>query len=181
MNIEYTGRNYQIDDRLRVYTEDKLGKLDKFLQEPVEIRVTLETEKRRQIAEIHVHHRLGVLQATEETEDMYDAINLAVDKVEKQARRSTRKMIDKRRRADRINGQDWPLEVVEAASVGSGGAPRIIESTRVQIKPMSIEEAALQLDNANHEFIVFRDATSERVSVLYKRKDNNYGLISPEL
>lgn len=180
MKIEYTGRNYPIDDRLRAYTEQKLGKLDKFLQEPVEVRVILETEKRRQIAEVHVHHRLGVLQATEETEDMYDAVNLAIDKVEKQARRSTRKMIDKRRRADR-NGQDWPLAVVERASVGGGRQPRIIENTRLQIKPMSIEEAALQLDDgAEGDFIVFRDSTSERVSVLYKRKDDNYGLISPE-
>ena len=182
MKLEYTGRNYHVDDRVRAYTEDKLGKLDKFLQEPVEIRVTLETEKHRQIADVHIHHRLGVLQATEENDDMYDAINLAVDKVEKQARRSTRKMIDKRRRADRVNGQAaaWPLAVVERASVGAGGTPRVIRNTRLQIKPMSIEEAALQLDNARNDFVVFRDAASDRVSVLYKRRDNNYGLISPE-
>ena len=182
MNIEYTGRNYQIDDRVRAYTEDKLQKLAKFVQEPVEIRVTLETEKHRQIAEIHVHHRLGVLQAKEETGDMLDAVNLAVDKVEKQARRSTRKMIDKRRRADhRVNGREaWPLAVVERASVGAGGPPRVIRSSRLQIKPMSIEEAALQLDGGQDEFVVFRDSASDRISVLYKRKDNNYGLIEPE-
>lgn len=181
MNIEYTGRSYQIDDRVRAYAEDKLAKIAKFVQEPVEVRVTLETEKHRQIAEIHVHHRLGVLQATEETGDMYDAINLAVDKVEKQARRSTRKMIDKRRRADRVNGREaWPLAVVERASVGAGGPPRVIRSTRLQIKPMSIEEAALQLDGAKNDFVVFRDAASDRISVLYKRKDNNYGLIAPD-
>jgi len=182
MNIEYIGRNYEIDDRVRAYAETKLRKLAKFLQEPVEIRITLETEKHRQIAEIHVHHRLGVLQATEETGDMYDALNLAVDKVEKQARRSTRKMIDRRRRADRTNGrqQHWPLAVVERASVGAGGPPRVIRNTRLQIKPMSIEEAALQLDGAKNDFVVFRDATSDRISVLYKRKDDNYGLIAPD-
>lgn len=182
MNIEYTGRNYHVDDRVRAYAEDKLGKLDKFLQEPVEIRVTLETEKHRQIADVHVHHRLGVLQATEENDDMYDAINLAVDKVEKQARRSTRKMIDKRRRADRGgNGPaDWPLAVVDRASVGAGGPPRVIRNTRLQIKPMSIEEAALQLDGAKNDFVVFRDAASDRINVLYKRRDNNFGLIAPD-
>jgi putative sigma-54 modulation protein len=182
MNIDYIGRNYEIDDRVRAYTETKLGKLAKFLQEPVEIRVTLETEKHRQIAEVHVHHRLGVLQATEETGDMYDAINMAVDKVEKQARRSTRKLIDRRRRAGRTNGrqQHWPLAVVERASVGAGGPPRVIRNTRLQIKPMSIEEAALQLDGAKNDFVVFRDATSDRISVLYKRKDDNYGLIAPD-
>lgn len=182
MQIEFIGRNYQIDDRVRAYTEEKLHKLDKFLQEPVEIRVTLETEKHRQIAEVHVHHRLGTLDATVEGGDMYDAVNGVIDKVEKQARRSTRKQIDKRRRAGRVNGaqQQWPMSVVERESVGAGRQPRIIRSELLQIKPMSIDEAALQLDSAENGFVVFRDAVTDRVSVLYKRKDENYGLIAPE-
>lgn len=181
MQIEYIGRNYSIDDRVRAYAEEKLHKLDKFLQEPVEIRVTLEIEKHRQIAELHVHHRLGALDATVEGGDMLDAIHGAVDKVEKQARRSTRKKIDQRRRAGRINGmQQWPMSVVERDSVGGGRQPRIIRSELLHIKPMSIEEAALQLDGAKNDFVVFRDSTTDRVSVLYKRKDENYGLIAPE-
>lgn len=181
MQIEFIGRNYQIDDRVRAYTEEKLHKLDKFLQEPVEIRVTLETEKHRQIAEVHVRHRLGTLDATVEGGDMYDAINGVVDKVEKQARRSSRKQIDKRRRADRNNGlSQWPMSVVERESVGSGREPRIIRSELLHIKPMSIEEAALQLDSAENGFVVFRDSVSDRVNVLYRRKDENYGLIAPE-
>ena len=184
MNIEYTGRNYNIDDRLRTFTEDKLEKLGKFLQNPVDVRVTLEeaTRGHRQIAEIHVHHRLGILQATDETHDMMESIGNAVDKVEKQARRSTAKMIDKRRRADR-NGfpHDWPLDVVAKESLGSGDSkPRIVRSSRLQIKPMSLDEAALQLETSRNDFVVFRDAANDRVSVLYKRKDDNYGLIAPD-
>lgn len=182
MQIEFIGRNYEIDERVRSYAEEKLHKLDKFLHEPVEIRVTLETEKHRQIAEVHVRHKLGTLDATVEGGDMYDAINGVVDKVEKQARRSTRKKIDKRRRADRVNGvqHQWPMSVVERESVGGGREPRIIRSELLHIKPMSIEEAALQLDGAKNDFIVFRDSITDRVSVLYKRKDDNYGLIAPE-
>jgi ribosome hibernation promoting factor len=182
MNVEYVGRNYQVDERVRSFVHDKLHKVTKFLEEPVEVRITLETEKHRQKAELHVAHRHGVLQATEENDDMFDALNLAVDKVEKQARRSKNKYIDKRRRADRgPDGHRWPVNVFEASSLEAGATPRIIESTHLQIKPMAIEEAALLLREAKNEFIVFRDATSDKISVLYRRKDSNYGLITPDI
>ncbi|MGD2114674.1 MAG: ribosome-associated translation inhibitor RaiA [Acidobacteriota bacterium] len=184
MNIEYVGRNYSVDDSVRGYVEGKLGKkLVKFIHEPVEIRVTLETEKHRNIADVHITHKNGVLQATEETGDMYDAINMAVDKVEKQARRSKKKSIDRRRRADRetTNGQRWPLEVLSRESFAAGGERRIIKTTHLPIKPMTIEEAALQLETAKNEFLVFRNSATDRVNVLYKRRDENYGLIAPEL
>lgn len=184
MNIEYVGRNFEIDDQVRSFTEARLGKkVTKFVQEPVEIRVTLESEKYRSIADLHVSHKHGVLQATEETGDIYEAINLAVDKVEKQARRSKNRAIDRRRRAGReaTNGQRWPLEVLARESLRAGATPEIIKTTHLPIKPMSIEEAALWLESGKNEFVVFRDATSDRVSVLYKRKDDNYGLIAPEL
>lgn len=183
MNIEFVGRNFEIDDQVRTYTERKLGrKVTKFVSEPVEVRVILETEKHRNIADLHVSHKHGVLQATEETTDMYEALNMALDKVEKQARRSKKRAFDRRRRADRetTNGHRWPLEVLARESLGSGGPPRIIKTTHLPIKPMTIEEAALWLENGKNEFIVFRDSTSDRVSVLYKRKDENYGLIAPE-
>jgi putative sigma-54 modulation protein len=89
-------------------------------------------------------------------------------------------MVDKRRRGER-NGHRWPLEVLDRASVGAGAAPRVIESTHLHIKPMTIEEAALELEGAKAGFVVFRDATSDRVSVLYRREDEHYGLIAPEL
>lgn len=179
MKIDYVGRGYQLDDRVRSYTEDKLEKVTKFLQEPIEVRITLETEKHRQIADVHVAHRLGVLQATEEAGDMYDAVNAAVDKAEKQARRS-RKKIRERKRREASNGQQWPLAILERESVGAGETPRVVRTTQLQIKPMSIDEAALQLEDSKNEFVVFRDAATDLVSVLYKRKDNNYGLIAPE-
>ncbi len=179
MNVEYFARTYHLDDQIRDFAERKLAKLDKFVSEPVEVKVTLELEKHRHIAELHLAHRFGVLQATVETGDMYDSINLAVDKMEKQARRASKKFKDKRRRADRLNGQAWPVEVIAGESVESG-EPRILKSSRLSIKPMSIEEAALRLRTSKNEFVVFRDSGTDRVSVLYRRKDRNYGLISPE-
>jgi putative sigma-54 modulation protein len=182
MNIDYVGRNYHLDDRVREFTEDKLHKMLKFVEEPIEVRVTLEVEKHRHRAEFHVVHRFGVLQADQEMDSMHDAINLAVDKLEKQARRGRKKFMDSRRRAQRTNnGHHWPLEIVEGASLLAGaGGPRVIATSLLEIKPMSIEEAALQLQDSKHEFVVFRDSANDRVSVLYKRRDANYGLIAPE-
>lgn len=180
MQIDYVSRNFKLDDHLRDYAASKLGKLSRFLDEPVEVKVTLEQEKYRQIAELHVAHRHGLLQATGETEEMRDTINLVVDKIEKQARRSRKKYKDKRRRADRVNGQPhWPVEVLERGTLGAA-EPRIIKSSKLSIKPMGLEEAALQLDGAKNDFVLFRDTRTDRVCVLYKRKDENYGLISPD-
>jgi putative sigma-54 modulation protein len=180
MKIDFVARNVQLDDRIRDYASDKLHKLDKFVDEPIDIRVTLVREKHRCLAELRVAHRFGLIQANEETDDIRDSINAAVDKAEKQARRSRKKFKDKRRKADRNNGNQWPVEVLERASVGRGAVPRIIKSSVLSIKPMSLDEAALELEESKNDFVVFRDATSDLVNVLYKRKDNNYGLISPE-
>lgn len=179
MNIEFVGRGYRLDDGVRRFAEEKLDKVGKFLEEPVEVRITLEVEKHRQIADIHIAHRLGVVQAREEAGDMYDALNVAVVKAEKQARRSRKKLTGRKRRVDSIHHQ-WPVEVVERASLG-GGEKKIIRLTHLRIKPMSIDEAALQLEGSKNDFVVFRDSTTDKVQVLYKRKDDHYGLIAPEL
>jgi putative sigma-54 modulation protein len=184
MKTEIIGRNTPIDDRLRGLVEKKLAKLDKFLDGPVEARVTLTAEKHSHLAELHVTHRGGVLQGTEETDGSFqEAVQRAVAKVEEAARRTHQKTVDKRRRpADRGDrGQRWPIEVLEQDSVGEGRAPRVIETSHLAIKPMTLDEAALELDVSEHGFVVFRDAASDRLSVLYKRKDQHYGLIAPEL
>jgi putative sigma-54 modulation protein len=181
MKTEIIGRNTPVDDRLRGLVEKKLAKLEKLLVEPIEARVTLITEKHSHVAELHVVHRDGVLQGTEKTEGPFqEAVQKAVAKVEQTARRTHEKVVGKRRRSlDR--GNRWPLEILEQESVGSGQAPRVIETGHLSIKPMTLDEAALELDVSEQGFVVFRDATNDRLSVLYKRKDRHYGLIAPEL
>ncbi len=181
MKIELTGRHYRVGEQVRQHTERKLEKLSKFLVEPVDVHVILEIEKRRQIAEFHVSHRHGVLQATEEAEHMLEAISAGAEKIEKQARRSRKKFMDKRRRAQRQEDSFyWPLDVLDAASVGGGDRPRIIKTSRLPIKPMTIDEAAAKLGESKNEFFVFRDSGTDRVSVIYRREDANFGLIAPE-
>ena len=174
-------RNVHLDDRLRAFIEQKLQKVMKFVEEPIEVKVVLDIEKHRHIADLHISHRLGVAKAAEETDSsLLDAVNLAVDKAEKQVRRLRKKLVDKRRRADRTNGHRWPVEVLDSASVGDGATPRVVETTHVDIKPMTIAEAAIELETAEHGFVVFRDADTDRLNVLFRRKDQNYGLIAPE-
>lgn len=181
MNIDYVARNFSLDEQVRSYTEGKLPKVTKFLDEPVEIRVIMERTKHQFSVDLHIAHRFGVIQATEETNEIRDAVNLAVDKAEKQARRAKKKHKDKRRRADhRINGHQWPVEVLSRESIRGGESPKIVKSSTLDIKPMRLDEAALVLESSKNEFLVFRDADSDQVSVLYKRRDDNYGLITPD-
>lgn len=187
MQTEYVGRNIQVSEDIRAFTERKLGKATRFLEEPVEIKVILEAEGHRRIAEIHVNHRFGDLQAVEETKDLKESILDAVDKIRKQARRGRKKFMDKRRRGDRQVANEWPLEIVARDSIGNDGddggssTPRVVESTSLSIKPMSLDEAALRLEGAKNDFLVFRDSDHGRVNVLYKRHDGDYGLITPEV
>lgn len=182
MNIEFVARNnVQLDDRIRQHVAEKLHKVERLLEEPIEVRVTLDLERHRAVAELHIAHRLGILQAREETDSLLtEAINQAMEKAETQARRSHQKLVDQRRRAPR-DGHRWPMEVLDQTSLGTGVPPRVIESTHLDIKPMTIEEAALELDGTKKGFVVFLDASTERVSVLYRRDDSHYGLIAPEL
>jgi putative sigma-54 modulation protein len=183
MKTEILGRNTHVDDKLRSLVEAKLHKLEKFLDEPVETRVTLIAEKHSFVAELHVTHRDGVLQGTEETDGSFqEAVQRAVAKVEEAARRTHQKLVDKRRHGERGDrGKRWPIEILAQDTVGEGRAPRVIETTHLDIKPMTLDEAALELGTSEQAFVVFHDAGSGRLSVLYKRKDHHYGLIAPEL
>lgn len=180
MNVDYVARNCELDDRIRDFTEKKLRKVTKFLQEPTEIRVALEIEKHRHIAELHLAHRFGVVQATEETGNLYDSINLAVDKAEKQLRRSNKKFHARRRRGERETAS-WAMSVVDPASLGAADGPRVIRDARLEIESMSLAEAGQRLADATNDFVVFRDDRSGAVRVLYKRRDEHYGLIAPEV
>ena len=182
MNIEYVGKQFDLSESIRDFTEGKLAKLERFVEDPVEVRVTLTSDKLRQLADVHVSHRFGVFQANDESEHMGDSILGAIDKIVKQARRSRRKFLDKRRRADRHVHEEsrWPLEILEGSSLKSGSGAKVIKTSNIPIKPMSVDEAALALEASAHDFVVFRDSTSESISVLYKRRDEHYGLIVPE-
>lgn len=183
MRIDYVARNFELDGRLRSQAEKKLEKLMKFLAAPVEARLGVSQDKFRFTCDLHVSHRGGDLHSNVESHDVAESIDLAFAGVEEQAKRTRKKSVDKRRRASRAaqKGANWPVSVVEAGTVGRDGGPEVLHTERMPIKPMSLEEAVMRLEESEQGFIVFRDATTEKVNVLYRRKDDNFALIAPEL
>jgi len=144
----------------------------------VRAHVILEVEKNRQIGEVLVHWRDHTLTAKDTNADMYQALTRAISKIEKQALKLKKKTIDRKQGAKRsslVAPEPDGRKAVEA----SPRPPRIINARRYAVKPMTPEEAAMLLDDEPNQFLVFRDADTDHLGVIYKRKDGNFGLIEP--
>jgi len=173
MQTSVTFKNLDPSDNLKSYIGEKLDKLDKFLDNPAEATVVLSIEKFRHIAEVNITgDRLNVY-GKEETSDMYAAIDMVLDKLEKQIKKSKQK-IRKRRTTSKgktaaISHENLP----EESDIGQ------IKVQNIEYKPMDIEEAVMQMDIVTDNFLVFTNARTDKINVLYRRKDGNYGLIQP--
>ncbi|MGE4553283.1 MAG: ribosome-associated translation inhibitor RaiA [Desulfovibrionaceae bacterium] len=175
MNISYNFKNFDPSPHLKDYAATRFGKLGKYLgeTEAPELVVNLSVEKFRQIAEVVFTSDNVHISAYEESEDMYSTIDMVLDKLEAQLRRMREKMKD-RRRAGR--GQVH-MNVITFGE--DHGAPTIIEADKYEPKPMSVEEAAEQIQHRDLDFLVFRNAESEGLNVIYRRKNGDFGLIDP--
>ena len=194
MATEITARSYDLTPAIRELVETKLARItEKLFDDVIDIRVVLQVEKYRNHCEILIVGKEHDVKSTQSSdESMPDAINAALDHIKRQAQKNREKIRDHHRDAgsrSKTDVTDWTVNVIEpgrireaalAGSDGGSSAPRIIKTNNLQIRPMSIEEAALRLDDSKNEFIVFRDLDTDRVSVIYKRRDNNLGLIAPE-
>lgn len=194
MSTGISGRNFEITPDIRSMIETKLAKLDKLFADIIETRVVLQVEKYRNICEIMIAGKEHDVKSVQESdESMQDAINSAIDHVKRQAQKHRETIRDHHRkdggRSKENQVTDWTVQVLERGNMrnvreesdGDGAtSPRIIKTNNLPIRPMSIEEAALRLDDSKNEFIVFRDVDNDRVSVIYKRNDDNLGLIAPE-
>jgi putative sigma-54 modulation protein len=183
MNIDFVGRHLQVEEKTRILAVERLERLKKFLQEPLDAHVVLEAGKFRHTAEIKVRCGTGEFMASEEAVDLHDAVMLAAEKVEGQAKRARKREVDHPRRRDRseTSAQQWPIEVLTRESVRQGESPIVVKSSHLEIHSMTITEAALKLESSRSDFVVFRDLENEKVSVIYRRHDDDYGLIVPEL
>jgi putative sigma-54 modulation protein len=177
MRFEYTGRHVEVSPGIRKHVEDHFKKLDHIFNgtEP-KVHVVITVEKNRHIGELIVNWRDHTLTAKEVNADMYMALTRSMEKVEKQALKLKKKIIDRKQGARRASSvAPTPDGQVEATP----RPPRIIAARRYSIKPMTAEEAAMKVSSETDQFIVFRDADTDRIGVLYKRKDGNFGLIEP--
>jgi len=180
MQVEFTGRQFEISDSLKAYTHERLEKTRKYLEHIDRVSVVLSVEKYRQIAEIMVQNNWITLNGVEETADMYSSINLVLDKIEKQAKRQKNKLIEKKRRAKPVIAPKDMMDFPEGGVPEGEIKPQIIKSQSFSLKPMEVEEAVMQIESSHSEFLVFRNSQTERINVLYRRKDGHYGLIEPE-
>lgn len=172
MQIFLTGRNLEVTEALRRYAEEKVGKLQKYADKITSASIVLSVQKHRQIAEVTLRVRDLTIRGEESTPDLYSSIDLVVGKLERQLHRYKGKIQSYPGRSERF---PEPLTSLEEAE-GS----RIVKTKRFAIKPMSPDEAILQMDLLGHSFFVFRNAQTDEVNVVYRRHEDNYGLIEPD-
>jgi putative sigma-54 modulation protein len=177
VQIEYTGRQTDVHPALKTLAERKLRKLERVLGRITHVHVVLAADKHRQSAEVSVKSPHLTLTANEESSDLAASLATVVEKLTRQAQRHLGKLRKRKRRAPRTTAL-W--SGVMAADEGNGQRPRVIRSRRFMVKPMTVEEAVQEVEGSDEGFLVFRDAATERMNVLFRRKDGNLGLIEPE-
>jgi len=174
MNIyQLTGRNLEITDAMRSYAEDKLGKLNRFTDQIVDARVVMSYDDRvggePAKVEVQINVPNGMLRAEERGVDTYAAIDMVVDKLERQLKRFKDRVRGKRGEAPPAAEPEAPIET----------APAIVRTKRYVMRPMSPEDAAVEMEAVGHAFYVFRNVDTDLISVIYLRHDGDYGLIEP--
>jgi putative sigma-54 modulation protein len=177
MNVEITGRHVLITPAIRSYILKKLRKFVKILGDDISFHVIIDVEKERQSAEILLKHKLLDLTGKGESDDLYNSIIRAIEKLERQALKHKSKIIEGKRQ--RVKAKAVATKLVDAEP-RTKTLTRKTDEIRVeegQRKPMDVEEAVLELNHSEYPFIVFRNSDSGAVNVLYRRKDGTIGLI----
>ena len=178
------GKNTEVTPALREYVEKRVGKINRYFGNIDEIFVMLAIEKDRHIVEVTAEVPGGlILRGEEATGDMYTSIDLVIDKLERQIRKQ------KTRLERRFRGGGFKGELIEEQKAQSQAQAEteddneefpIVKTKRFFVKPMDVQEAILQMNLLNHNFFVFRDANTNDISVVYKRKDGAYGLLESQ-
>jgi putative sigma-54 modulation protein len=175
MQTSVTFKNIEPSEHLKSYVGDKLNRFDKYLYNPAEANVVLSVEKFRHMAEINISGDRLNINGKEETDDMYSAIDMVLDKLEKQIKKNKQKI-----REHRTGSKSWTQNMInEDAAFTEDEDTGGIRVRNIEYKPMDVEEAVMQMGLVNDNFLVFTNARTDKVNVLYRRKDGDYGLIQP--
>lgn len=209
MKIQVKGRNVAVSDALQDYAEEKLGRVHKLLQErkidevsQVELELMVEKNPAiasKNVAEATIFTRGPVIRAKESSDDMYAAIDLVTDKLQRRVKKYHDKvnLRTRHRRATLAAVAPPAMKAAAAVPAGTEEAERklqqavgvlpqepenggVVKTKRFLLKPMTVEEAVLQLELVGHDFFVFKNSDSNRTNVVYRRNDGHYGLIEPE-
>ena len=177
MKYIISGKNIEVTPGLRSAVEDKIGKLERYFTEETEIHVTLSVEKERQKIEVTIPTKYAVLRAEVTHDDLYAAIDLAVDKLEDQIRRQ-------KTRLNRKNKEKLAMAFLESEPLAiddmDEGEDELVRTKTITPTDMDLDEAIMRMEMLNHSFFIYRDLETKEVAVVYKRYDGGYGLIETE-
>lgn len=176
MNISFTFKNFEPSDHLKDYAQKRFEKVGKYVSDSeADLQINLLVDKFRHKADVILNADSIHISAYEDSEDMYSTVDMVLDKLEAQLRRMREKMKDRKRgRNSKVQ-----MNYLSYEDLATEAEPTIVGTDSYEPKPMSVEEAALQLDSLDNEFLVFLNAETEGVNVIYKRKNGDYGLIDP--
>lgn len=174
MQIKVIGKNIDVTPGLRSAVEEKLAKLDKYFADDTIAHVTLSVVKEVQKIEVTIPVKGGIIRAEEKSTDMYVAIDLVQEVVERQLRKYKNKLTDVKH-----SGASFKKEFID--EVYDDDEVKIVRSKKFDIKPMYPEDACIEMELLGHGFFVFVNAETDKVNVVYKRKEGEYGLIEPEI
>lgn len=177
MEIIIRGDKMQITDAMKDYINEKLGKLEKYLEnsDAVRANVIVKVKNHEQTVEITIPLKSFILRSEETKEDFYAAVDKTIDKLERQVRKNKTKLMAKQNKASydfNFEKFDFKEEIEDEH--------KVIKRKTIEVKPMNEEEAILQMELLNHEFYMYKDSETNKPTVVYKRTDGNYGLIESE-
>ena len=174
MNITVNAKHITLTDAIRDYSEKKIQRIAKYFDDKMDIHVNLNVEKNMHIAEIFVNVKGMFLKGIEKSEDMYASIDMVEEIIERQLRKYKNKLVDQKQSSGSFTKAFAEEEAAEDEEI------KVVRTKRFAVKPMDVEEACIQMELLGHNFFVFRNAETDEVNVVYKRKGNTYGLIEPE-
>lgn len=175
MKFIISGKNIAVTEGLKTAVEDKLGKLERYFTPETEISVTLSVEKDRQKIEVTIPVKGNIIRSEQVSNDMYVSIDLVEEVIERQLRKYRTKLASKK-----MNVAENFSEAFIDSDADEDEEIKIVRTKRFGMKPMYPEDACVQMELTGHDFFVFRNAETDEVNVVYKRKGNTFGLIEPE-
>jgi len=181
VRVKITGRHIEVSDALKEYLNKKLEHVRKYFDSIIDANIILSVEKYRHVAEVTINVNGMTLHGEEETGDMYSSIDKVFDKIEKQLKKHRDKLTTKHHKASPNKSLKMKVDVLSGEDVEQfSESPRVIRTKEFAIKPMDIEEVIVQMDLLNQNILVFTNSRTNRINVIYRRDDGNYGLIEPD-
>ena len=175
MQVDVTFRQIEPNEALKKYAVQKLSKVKKYFDTPIEAHIVLKVEKIRHIIEVTLNVNGYKINGHEISGDMYSAIDMVMDKIEKQVKRYRKRLTGRNRKGEPLNKS----KIISNDITDEELEPKIIKTERIHVKPMDQDEAVMQLDLSGNNFLAFINSKNEQINVIYHRKDGNYGLIEP--